>query len=198
MRGSALTWSPLTGGARDNRAVGEDVAALRLGDPEALRMAYEEHHVVVRAFARRLVGDDALAEDLVHDTFVALPAALRGFRGDATLRTFLIGIAVNHARHAVRAAARARAATERLAREPNTPVAQPDESLARRELAAALLRALDTLPLEQRVVFVLCEVESRTSREAAAIVGAPDPTVRARLRLAKEKLRAALEEEGFR
>ena len=183
---------------RGGAAMNDIVAELERGAPDALRAVYEEHHVAVRAFAQRLLGDRAVAEDLVHDTFVALPSVVRGFRGDATLRTFLIGVAANRARHHVRAAARARKAAERLAREPSPSPAQPDEALSRNELAQALTRALDTLPLEQRLVFVLCEVESRTSREVAAIVDAPDPTVRARLRLAKEKLRAHLEREGIR
>jgi RNA polymerase sigma-70 factor (ECF subfamily) len=177
----------------------ELLAALARGDAGALHTVYEQHHVAVRAFARRLLGDHTTAEDLVHDAFVALPQAIRRFSGESSLRTFLIGVAANHARHHVRAAARARAAKSRFAREPtNEAASQPDDALARQELADALTRALDTLPLEQRVVFVLCEVESLPSREVAAIVDAPDPTVRARLRLAKEKLRAALEREGIR
>ena len=58
--------------------------------------------------------------------------------------------------------------------------------------------ALDALPIEQRVAFVLCEVEDRTSREAAEIIGAPEGTVRTRLFHAKRKLREELENRGFR
>jgi RNA polymerase sigma-70 factor (ECF subfamily) len=51
---------------------------------------------------------------------------------------------------------------------------------------------LDALPLEQRVVVVLAEIEERTSTEIAAIVGAPEGTVRTRLFHAKRKLRELL------
>jgi RNA polymerase sigma-70 factor (ECF subfamily) len=185
---------------RDDAVVTDDLAAaLARGEPSALRLVYEQHHEAVRAFARRLIGDAAVAEDLVHDTFVALPSAVKRFRGECPLRAFIVGVAANHARHHVRAAARSRAAVERLSREPSPAGAHPpDETLLRKELARALTRALDALPIEQRVVFVLCEVEARTSREVALIVGAPDPTVRARLRLAKEKLREHLSREGIR
>ena len=54
------------------------------------------------------------------------------------------------------------------------------------------------LPIEQRVAFVLCEVEERTSREVAEIVGAPEATVRTRLFHAKRKLREELSKRGLR
>jgi RNA polymerase sigma-70 factor (ECF subfamily) len=57
---------------------------------------------------------------------------------------------------------------------------------------------MDELPIEQRVAFVLCEVEEKSSREVAAIAGVPEATVRTRLFHAKRKLRALLEEEGVR
>jgi RNA polymerase sigma-70 factor (ECF subfamily) len=176
-------------------AEGSLVKALGAGDEDALRVAYRDHQSAVRAFARRLVGGDAEAEDLVHEVFVRLPAAARRFRGDASLRTLLVAMAVNHARQHVRAAARRRAATERLAREQRAQPAAAADPGERHALAQALTRALDALPLDQRVAFVLCEVEERTSAEAAAIAGTSDGTMRARLLLAKKKLRALLGDE---
>jgi RNA polymerase sigma-70 factor (ECF subfamily) len=75
------------------------------------------------------------------------------------------------------------------------PAPDATDELARKRLAAKLWAALDELPIDQRVVFVLCEVEQRTSVEVAAIVGAPEGTVRTRLFHAKRKLREALEDE---
>ncbi len=172
------------------------VERVRRAEPQAVGQVYDEHHAAVRAFARRLVGDSAAAEDLVHEVFVTLPRAIRAYRGDASLRTFLISIAVNHARHHVRAAARRRAAMERLGREPAGSSVDPEMHARRRELADALSRALDSLPLDQRVAFVLCEVEERSSHEAAGLVGAPEATIRTRLFHARRKLREALAEEG--
>jgi RNA polymerase sigma-70 factor (ECF subfamily) len=126
------------------------------GDVKAVGEAYELHHAAVRAFARRLVGDDAVAEDLVHEVFVTLPRAIRGFRQDSTLRTFLVSIAVNHARHHVRAAARRRKALERLSERPGAASPPtPEEDVIRKRLAVALSRALDELPVDQRVVRAL-------------------------------------------
>jgi RNA polymerase sigma-70 factor (ECF subfamily) len=174
------------------------VARLRDGDRDAVERAYVLHHAAVRAFARRLVGESAAAEDLVHDTFVALPHAIRRFRGEGELRSFLIGVAVNYARRHIRSATRRRRATEALAAVHGTiaTTVDPTDALERKRLAARLSAALDRLPLDQRVAFVLCEVEQRSSVEVAAIVRAPEGTVRTRLMHAKRKLRAALEDYG--
>jgi RNA polymerase sigma-70 factor (ECF subfamily) len=141
------------------------------------------------------LGDDAAAEDLVQDTFLSLGSAIRGFAGRASLRTFVVSIAVNRARHHVRAAARRRAATARFGESPRTAIPTPEEHLEHVQLATALSRALDTLPLDQRGAFVLVEVEERTAVEAAAIVDASEGTVRARVWHARRKIREALAKE---
>ena len=175
------------------------VARLRGGDVAALGEAYDRHQAHVRAFARRFVGDDASAEDIVQETFVGLPGAIRGFRGTAPFRTFLIGVALNHARHHVRAAARRRSATDRLASEPPPPRgAGPERELQEAELARALARAPDELSLDHRATFVLCELEERTSVEASVILGVPEATVRTRLLHAKKQLRVWFERRGVR
>jgi RNA polymerase sigma-70 factor (ECF subfamily) len=172
---------------------------IRAGDVAALGEAYDAYHAHVRAFARRLVGDDASAEDVVQETFVALPSALRNFRGDAPLAVFVTGVAVNHARHHVRAAARRRAAMDRMGDEPlgGSP-SSPESATDAARLARALVRALDTLSLEHRAAFVLCEVEERTSAEAAVVLGVPEGTVRTRLHHAKARLRDWFTKRGLR
>ena len=161
-------------------------------EPLDLAKTYEAHADRVYAFARRLVGDDASAEDLVHEVFVTLPRAIKSFRGDSSLETFLISIAVNVARHHVRSAVRRRAAMERFANEPKPAPEEPDRSAERRQLATKLTQALDQLPIDQRVAFVLCEVEQHTSVQAAEIVGSPEGTIRTRVFHAKKKLRELL------
>ena len=174
------------------------VLRLQRADAAAVAEVYDAHHGAVRAFAKRLLGDAATAEDLVHEVFVSLPKASRNFRGDSSLRTFLISIAVNHARHHVRAAHRRRRAISAYGELPIAEARDPEHEARRKELALLLTQALDALPLDQRIAFVLCEVEERTAREAAEIVGAPEATLRTRLFYAKKKLRAALETEGVR
>lgn len=174
------------------------VVRLQRAETGAITLVYQQHHVAVRAFAQRLVGDLEAAEDLVQDVFVALPKAIARFRGDCALRTFLVSIAVNHAKNHVRSAARRRAALARLGREPEPSSPDLHRELERRELADRLMLALDELPLEQRVAIVLSEIEERTSVEIATIVGAPEGTVRTRIFHGKKKLRELLEKGGGR
>ena len=190
-----LTMPAVTAGG-DASSDSDLVARLRDGDRAAVEEAYVAHHAAIRGFARRLVGDAAAAEDIVHEAFVALPRAIRRFRGDSSLRAFLIGVAANHSRRHVRSAMRRRRATERLAaREELRPrTVDATSELINRQLASRLWAALDALPIDQRIAFVLCEAEQRTSVEVAEIVGAPEGTVRTRLFHAKRKLREMLEE----
>ena len=67
---------------------------LRRQDLGALARAFDRWHQRVRVLARRLLSDAAAAEDVVQDAFTALPRAVRGFRGDVALETFLLAIAV--------------------------------------------------------------------------------------------------------
>ena len=174
------------------------LSRLRAGDTHALGEVYDQHHEVVRAFASRLTGDAAIAEDLVHEVFVALPRVIKRFQGESTLRSFLTGVVINHARHHVRSASRRRAMLTKVGREPSPESPSPESSASGQAFLVVLNRALDSLPLEQRVAFVLCDVEERTAGEAAAIAGAPEATMRTRLFHARKKLRAALEQEGIR
>ena len=173
------------------------LARLRRDDASAVAEVYDLHHGALRAFARKLTGDAQVAEDLVHDVFVALPKAVKRFRGDAALRTFLLSIAVNLAKKHVRAASRRRTAMDRLAQLPSAVSVDPEREAQRKQLATALQRALDRLPLDQRIAFVMCEIEERSSGEVAAVVGSPEETVRTRLFHARKKLRALLEKEGL-
>jgi RNA polymerase sigma-70 factor, ECF subfamily len=192
--GTALT-RPANPKRRDD---GGDLARrLRRGEAGALADAYRIHHAAVRAFARRLTGEAALADDLVQEAFLALPAALARYREEASLATFLMAIAAKRARRHLRSAARRRAALSRLASQPAGTPPGPDVLAGWRELAAALRRGLDSLPPAQRDAILLCAVEQLSSREAAAVAGSPEETLRTRLFHARRKLRTFLEREGL-
>ncbi len=171
------------------------IVRLARGERSALAEMYDRHSGELRSFARRLVGEPEAAEDLVHDVFLALPRAVARFEGRSTLRTFLFAIAVRHCQNHVRTATRRRKASERLARELETEVHAEEPHDAR--LASALTRALDSLPLDQRLAFVVCVIEERSSTEASVILNAPEATVRTRLHRAKQKLREHLSKEGY-
>jgi RNA polymerase sigma-70 factor (ECF subfamily) len=188
---SVATFSPELSKAEEHDGLAARVAA---GDREAFVTVYRAHFAAMRAFAERLLGCPMAADDLVHDLFVGLPRSLRGFRGECPLRNYLIAIAIRLAHNHLRAAQRRRKLEERALSEAASSAARPDGDLEQRELARLLITALDRLPLDQRVAFVLCELEERTSAEAAEILGELSGTVRARVFYAKRKLREELDE----
>lgn len=175
-----------------------DIAAARGGSGSALGAIYDAHHSRVRQLARRLLGDDAAAEDLVQEIFEMLPRALRRFRGGARLETFLFAMVVNRTRQHLRGAIRRRRALERLAREPSTPAASLDDDVHTRLHAARIVAALDRLPVDQRVAFVLCEVQEMASAEAGALAGVSEGTIRTRAFHARRRLRELLQPEVVR
>ena len=192
----SVTYPGLANTVDDGEQLLRDLAR---GDAGAVATVYDTHHAAIRAFALRLLGDAAAAEDLVHEVFVTLPKAIRRYERRASLRTFLISIAVNHSRHYVRSSARRRSAMQKLAEHPSSDAPQtPERALQQHELVQLLSEGLDTLSVDHRVAFVLCEVEERSSKDAAKIVDVPEATIRTRLFHAKKKLRAFLEKRGVR
>ena len=169
------------------------LARLRRGDLDAVAAAYDEHHAALCSFAKRLLGDDHAAEDLVQEVFVVLPAVAKKLAPESSLRSFLLAIAANRARHHVRSRARRRRFVERLEREPQDSVENPEQASERRLLADRLACALETLPLDQRTTFVLKEIEGYAAREVGDILDIPEATVRTRLFHARQRLRAFLE-----
>jgi RNA polymerase sigma-70 factor (ECF subfamily) len=190
----ALTLVGTPGRSRDSTPRADAfVERLRRGEVDAVAAAYDEHHAALCSFAKRLLGDDHAAEDLVQDVFIVLPDLVHRLTPDASLRSFLLGIAANRARHHARARSRRRKFAERLEREPLDPVPDPEALSARRLLATRLARALEALPLDQRTTFVLKEIEGYAAKEVADILSIPEPTVRTRLFHARQRLRALLD-----
>jgi RNA polymerase sigma-70 factor (ECF subfamily) len=184
---------PAAAPATDDEAAILD--GLRLGRLQAVAAAFDRWHDRVRTLARRLLSDEAAAEDVVQEVFVALPRAARTFRAETDLETFLLAIAVKRARHHRRSAARRRRALDRLAAEEAAARPDPERDAYRLQLAARLAAALERLPAAQRLAFVLCEVEGLTSAQAAVVAAAPEATVRTRLFHARRRLRDLLRVE---
>jgi RNA polymerase sigma-70 factor (ECF subfamily) len=168
------------------------------GSPRAIANLYDSNHQRVRALARRLLGDAAAAEDVVQEVFESLPRALRGYRGEADLQSFLLGIAVKKARGHLRAAVRRRRLLERYAFEEKVAPGNPEQDVYRKELAHRLTLALDRISAAHREVFVLCQVEGLGAAQAAAILGIPEATVRTRLFHSRARLQTLFADEVLR
>jgi RNA polymerase sigma-70 factor (ECF subfamily) len=169
------------------------IAACATGEIAALGALFDRHHDAVRRFLARLSGtDDRDLEDLVMATFEALPRAARGFGGRAAVRSWLLGVASNVARHHVRAEMRRKRLSVAVAEVRRDTADATDDVLAR-ERAAALRRAIATLPATLRETFVLVYLEGIAGAEVAELLGVREGTVWNRLHEARALLREALE-----
>lgn len=191
-------------GAPEPRDGGADVVpvdpALRLvqrcrrGDETAWRELYRREGPAVARFVRRLLGPGEAADDAIQQVFVELFRSLPQYRGEASLRTWLYRIAAHVASRRLRGERRRERYAAAFEDEPGGAVAavSPERRVAAREELARIAEAVDRLPLKQRLVWVLCEVEELSMDEAAAALGVSGGTVRSRLHHARRKVAARL------
>lgn len=146
----------------------------------------------LRAFARFLARDTALADDLVQE------AILRGLRAEAqwdpetSLRAWLFHILRNVFLEQIRRRGTEKRALERMP-DPDRPVSVQE---ARNDMAD-LERALQTLPLPQREALILVGAHGLSHEEAAAVCGVPVGTVKARVARARAALAQGREPEAL-
>jgi len=150
------------------------------------------------AYLWRLLGDRADAEDCLQDTF------LRAFRGQARLdghanpQAWLYRIATNTAR--TRLSRRARAAARTAPLDPELAAAGPGTAqLAdQQQLLAAVARAVEALPPQQRAALILRKYQEQSYADIAAILACTEAAARANVYQALKRLRTVLEAEGWR
>jgi len=126
--------------------------------------------------------------DAAQDVFVVVHRKLATFDHQSRISSWLYGICLRVASDRRRRAPnRYEAVGEEFDDAPTSgPSAEPWEASERRAL---LHKALDAMPLEQRTVFALFELEGMTGDEIAAVVDVPIATVHSRLRLSRETFR---------
>lgn len=183
-----------------------DAELLRLmlaGDESAFTALYRRRQGGVYRFALQMSGSEALAEDVVQETFMVLIREGRNFdpaRG--SVAAYLYGIARNHVLRAFereRALVRFEEETEGEDAPHENLVARPDPlgDLTRGEMFERLRLAVLALPPHYREALVLCELEEMSYAEAAAALNCAVGTVRSRLHRARamlaEKLRGRRE-----
>lgn len=151
-------------------------------DPAALRALIDRHGQYLFGVAHALSGNFADAEDLVQETLIAALSAT--FRGQSSLRTWLVGILVNRASMQRRTAGRRRK-YEAFASLSQPPAEAAGPVNAKLDLAAML----ETLSPEHRQVIVLRELEQMTYEQMAAALHVPRGTIESRLHRAREELR---------
>ncbi len=183
--------------------------AYREGNPAAFELLLARHERKVWNFLRRSVGDPTLAEDLLQEVFLRVIKAHADnfdWRGEARFRTWVYAIArnlcIDHSRRAVHRDARSLDAPTRPDDESSSTLHDHLASQDRdaegltsdAEVRTRVDAAVAALPEDQREVFLLREVMDMPFAEIARVVGAPEPTVKSRMRYALERLREALED----
>jgi RNA polymerase sigma-70 factor (ECF subfamily) len=178
---------------REEHAVDDRELAARMvaGDAGALREVYDRYAGLVFGLARRVLCDDALAEDVTQEVFVSVwqqPERFDPTRG--SLRAWLGVLAHRRSVDRVRREVR-RTRGEARVEVPETALGcdlDVDDALAREWLADRIRAALEQLPVEQREAVMLAYYGGRTYREVAVELEIPEGTAKSRLRLALAKL----------
>ena len=165
------------------------------GDRAALARLYDRYATPAYSLAVRLVGA-APAEDVVHDTFMALverPSTFDPARGSFRA-WFMTSV---HRRCLTLLRSRQRLAGEESLPESPDPDPEPAEALVRRLQDATVRAALDTLAPPQREALVLAYYGGLSQTALAARLGVPLGTVKARMRRGLLALRGMLQGEQF-
>jgi RNA polymerase sigma-70 factor (ECF subfamily) len=176
------------------------LAAVASGDNAALEELFQRlGDTVFRIMSRLRTIDRRDLDDVVQTTFLEVRRSAASYDGRASVGTWVIGIAMNVARHHARGEVRRRAAVSAIAEMPVTAVPTlPDDEAAHRQLLARLAAAFDDLPHHLQTVFTLCDLEGMRGVEVARILDIPEGTLWRRLHDARSRLRDRIDREGRR
>jgi RNA polymerase sigma-70 factor, ECF subfamily len=190
------------------RTDGDLVALAASGDGAAFSELVQRHQNKVYAVAVHILRDSSEAEEVVQETFLAALEKLAGFRGDAAFSTWLHRVAANAALMRLRRRRRSPEAPAETAVDDLLPhfdatgridatphhdwSKRADEQLSDREVRSAIEQAIQNLPEDYRIVFLLRDVEGLSSEDMAEILGISVAAVKSRLHRARLALREAL------
>ena len=177
------------------------IAAARNGDREALDALLRRLEPRVFRFGMKMCRDPEDARDVSQETLFAAARTLGGFRGDASLSTWLYAIARSFC---IKARRRSAFAPELVSLESAAPEARaaadgapgPDRALAEREGRAALADAIASLAPAYRAVLLLRDVEGLPATAVADATGLSVAAVKSRLHRARAAVRERLVTEA--
>jgi RNA polymerase sigma-70 factor (ECF subfamily) len=164
------------------------------GDHAAFGSLVEQYQEVAFRAAYLIVRDAQTAEDVTQEAFIRAYRALGGFRTGEPFRPWLLRIVTNAAINELRSRQRRHGLLDRFAATAPRAAGPPDISLGD-EHATMLARAINELPLDDRVVLHLRYFLDLPEREIAGAIGKPPGTVKSRLHRASQRLRALIETE---
>ena len=185
------------------------LARLRAGDEQAFVILVQRYRASMLQLAAGYVPSQAVAEEVVQDTWLGVLRGLASFEERASVRTWLFRILVNRARTAgVRerrtvaigafesAVDQARFdASGQWADPPERWLEQIDDQLTAEKMADRIRQALPGLPARQREVVTLRDVEGMSSEEVCAVLEITEINQRVLLHRGRSKIRQVLESE---
>jgi RNA polymerase sigma-70 factor (ECF subfamily) len=173
-------------------------------DHDAFRVLMKRHNQMLYRAARSILKNEAEAEDAVQEAYMQAYRAMKDFRGDAKLSTWLVRIVVNESITRLHKQTRRAQviqldgadlqADQHSSEESMNESApeHPERAALRSETRKLLEAKIDQLPDAFRTVFMLRAVEEMTVEEAAAALDIPEATVRTRFFRARSLLRESL------
>jgi RNA polymerase sigma-70 factor (ECF subfamily) len=174
------------------------VVAIGRWREDALAEAYRRHAGALYGLARQVLGDPAIAEEVVQEVFLRLwnePERFDPERG--SLRSFLLAQAHGRAVDMLRADTSRRRREEREARQTAEGGYDIEHEVWDIAVAERVKEAVSVLPDDERKAIQLAYFGGRTYREVAVALGAPEGTVKSRIRTGLRRMRAELSDSGI-
>ena len=175
------------------------------GEREAFAELVRRHNRPIYNFVLRQLRVPSVSEDVTQDVFMRLVQNAADFKHEARFLTWLYTIArnlcidqlrkISHRRHAsldqpLGESADGPSLLDSIS-DPN-PHASAERSAVSSEVRSSIVRAVDSLPDDQREVFLLREVANLPFRDIAEITGVGENTVKSRMRYALDRLKDAV------
>lgn len=198
----------MTAPRNDSTAGSDEQLMIRFqrGDRTAFTLLVRRHQTAIYNFALRQLRVQSQAEDVVQEAFVRVVQNAADFKHEARFTTWLYTITRNLCIDQMRKRALRKHASldepkhgeegdgPTLAEQTADARASVEREATGTELKERIAKAVETLPDDQREVFLMREVSNLPFKEIAEIVGVPENTVKSRMRYALERLQQALSE----
>jgi len=174
----------------------ELVRKSQLGDKSAFEQLVIRHQDLVFSLAYKLTGNREMANDVAQEAFIRAWKAIEKFRGDSTFSTWIYRITVNTAWTLRKKAKKHNTLNIDDTYEPIVIDEKKDPELVaiNSDLSSVLINALDKIPIEQRIIVELKNIEGRSHKEIADYLDISVTAAKVRLHRAHQKLRQILEE----
>lgn len=177
------------------------IERLRSGDDSALRWLMEQYGNDIMRTAALLLKDHHLAEDVSQEVFITAFQKITQYRGEGSMRGWLLQMTVNRCRSKMRLVSWKRLFFREVTGEEMTAQSDmlnsPDAGSDRWAEKLSLRETIEAMPLKYREVIVLYYYQDLTINEIAQVLGEPENTIKSKLMRGRRLLRHQLEEGGW-